>query len=95
VQRARLEGPGPALGLRESAFVVDRLLVAGVEPGGGRVAAWVEGTFLYTDQGFFAVVLQRLETPRRDHADLDLAQCDFRLGLQSPRGVVVSGADSY
>lgn len=95
LQRARVEPAGPPLGLREPGFAIDRLLVVGVEPGGGKIAAWVEGSFVLTDQGFFALQLQRLETPRRDHADLDLAPCDFEIGVRSPRQVVVSTPDSH
>jgi len=95
IQGARMESAGSPLGLRRAAFVLDRALVAGVEPGGGRVAAWLEGTFVLTDQGFYAIAVQRLETPRRDHADLDLAPCDFRFGGRSPQPVVVSAALSH
>ncbi len=95
IQHARVMPPGAGFGLRAPGFTFDRMLVVGAEAGGGRVAAWVEGTFVLTDQGFFAIALQRLESPRRDHADLDLAPCDFRFGLGSPRGVVVSVPASY
>jgi hypothetical protein len=95
LQRARIEPAGPPLGLREPGFVAERVLVVGAEPGGGKVAAWVEGSFVLTDQGFFAVSLQRLETPRRDHADLDLAPCDLEIGVRSPRQVVVSTVDPH
>jgi hypothetical protein len=95
IQRARLEPPGTSLAMRAPGFAFDRMLVVGSEPGGGRVAAWVEGSFVYTDAGFYALVLNRLEAPRRDHADLDLAPCDLRFGLGSPRGVVVSAPASY
>lgn len=95
VQHAQLSPAGPPLGLRRPGFTFDRVLVIGREPGGGQVAAWVEGSFVYTDRGFFAVALQRLSSPRRDHADLDLAPCDLRFEIGSPRGVVVPGAVSY
>jgi hypothetical protein len=95
LQGARLLPAGPPIGLRSDGFVFDRALVVATEPDGGRVAAWVEGTFVLTDLGFYAVTLQRLETPRRDHADLDLAPCDLEIGVRSPRPVVVAGAGSY
>jgi hypothetical protein len=95
VQRARNEPAGGSLGLREAAFVLDRALVTCEEPGGGRIAAWVEGTFVLTDQGFYAIALQRLESPRRDHSDLDLAPCDFRVEAPETQPVVVSGAESH
>ncbi len=93
LQGARLVPAGPPLGLRAPGYIFDRALVVGVEPDGGRVAAWVEGTFVLTDLGFYALALQRLEAPRRDHADLDLAPCDLEIGLRSPRPVVVAGSD--
>jgi hypothetical protein len=93
VQRARTEGAGGRAGLREPGFLLERVLVVGADPGGGRIAAWVEGTFVLTDRGFYALALQRLELPRRDHADLEIAPCDFQIGVRSPRPVVVSGAD--
>ena len=95
LQGAKLMPSGPPLGLRSDGFVFDRALVVASEPDGGRVAAWVEGSFVLTDLGFYAVALQRLEAPRRDHADLDLAPCDLEIGLRSPRPVVVAGPDSY
>jgi hypothetical protein len=41
------------------------------------VAAWVEGTFLATDAGVYALLLSRVEVPRREHADLAIQQCDL------------------
>ncbi len=95
VQGAHLLPAGPPLGLRSAGFVFDRALIAASEPNGGRVAAWIEGTFVLTDRGFYALSLQRLESPRRDHADLDLAACDLELGLRVPRQVVVQRSASY
>jgi hypothetical protein len=46
--------------------------------GGGALAGWVEGQFLHTDAGFGALRLDRVEAPRRDHADLELAICELR-----------------
>jgi hypothetical protein len=80
--RARPEAPAGELGLRAPGFVFDRVLVAGREPGGGRVAAWLEGTFLVTDTGVWAILLSRVEAPRREHADLALQACDLRDQLE-------------
>jgi hypothetical protein len=76
--RARPEAPAGELGLRAPGFVFDRVLVAGREPGGGTVAAWLEGTFVVTDAGVWALLLSRVEEPRREHADLALQACDLR-----------------
>jgi hypothetical protein len=76
--RARPEAPAGELGLRAPGFVFDRVLVAGREPGGGRVAAWLEGTFVVTDRGVWALLLSRVEEPRREHADLALQACDLQ-----------------
>ena len=91
IQRARPEPAGGMLGLRQAGWVFDRVLVVAEEPGGGRVAAWAEGVFLNTDQGLGAVDLSRLEAPRRDHADLELASCDLVAGAWSPQPVVGGG----
>lgn len=88
IQRARPEAAGGPLGLRQPGWVFDRVLVVAEEPGGGRVAAWVEGVFLHTDQGLGAIDLSRLEAPRRDHADLELATCDLVAGAWAPQPVV-------
>lgn len=79
--RARPAVPAGELGLRQPGFVFDRVLIAGIEGGGTRVAAWLEGTFLATDAGVYALLLSRVEAPRRDHADLVIQQCDLADGL--------------
>ena len=45
------------------------------------VAAWVEGVFVYSNAGFKAIDLQRVEAPRWEHADLEIATCDMQAGL--------------
>lgn len=80
VQQGRSEPRGGSLGLRAPGFVFERALVVGREPGGGALAGWVEGEFLHTDAGFGALSLERVEVPRRDHADLELAVCELRAG---------------
>ena len=79
--RARPVVPAGELGLLQPGFVFDRVLVVGREGGGTRVAAWLEGTFLATDAGVYALLLSRVEAPRRDHADLAIQQCDLADGL--------------
>ena len=78
LQHARIEPPGSVLGLRAPAWVFDRILVIGGRQ--TRFAAWVEGTFVFTSEGFRALVLNRAENPRWEHADLELATCDLRAG---------------
>jgi hypothetical protein len=80
VQQGRSEPSGGPIGLRAPGFVFERALLIGREPDGGPVASWVEGEFLNTDAGFGALTLERVEPPRRDHADLELAQCEIRVG---------------
>jgi hypothetical protein len=80
VQQGRAEPSGGVIGLRAPGFVFERALLIGREPGGGALASWVEGEFLNTDAGFGALSLERIEPPRRDHADLELAQCEMRVG---------------
>ncbi|MFW6049955.1 MAG: hypothetical protein ACODAU_02205 [Myxococcota bacterium] len=88
VQGSRLEPAGSPVGLREPGWIVDRVLVAGRQDGGRRVAAWVEGELLYTNVGFWAISLGRVEEPRWEHSDLELAPCDMEVGLRAPRDVV-------
>jgi hypothetical protein len=78
-------------GLRQSGFVFERGLLIGREAGGGELAGWVEGVFVLTGQGFVALEIQRVEPPRRDHSDLELAECEIADHRSSPQDVV-SGA---
>ncbi len=80
VQQGRSEPRGGPLGLRAPGFCFERALIIGREPGGGAIASWVEGRFVNTDAGFGALSLERVEPPRRDHADLELAVCELRAG---------------
>ena len=81
LQNSRLEPAGTTMGLRQPAWVFDRvLIVGGTSP---RFAAWVEGTFVYTSEGFRALLISRVETPRWEHADLELATCDLEAGPPS------------
>lgn len=81
LQDVRHERAREITGLRAPGWVVRRVLIVGQDSTGGHVAAWVEGTFVFTDGGFRAVLIERVETPRRDHADLQIATCDLRAGL--------------
>lgn len=80
LQGSRLEPKSSPLGLRADGWVFDRALVIGVQPSGRRIAAWVEGTFVYTPEGFVALELSRVEAPRWEHSDLELAPCDMEVG---------------
>lgn len=80
-QGAREEPAGGALGLIEAAWLLDRLLVV-ADLGNGRSASWVEGRFLFTDHGWRALSLSRVEAPRAGHSDLDLAPCDVEQGIR-------------
>lgn len=88
-QGLREEPPGTVLGLLRAGWVFERMLLVGEEPT-GPVALWVEGEFLWTDAGFGALSIQHVETPRRGHADLELAVCDVDLGVRRPLDIVVS-----
>ena len=79
VQQGRLEPASGVIGLRSPGFVFERALLIGQEPGGGQIAGWVDGRFLNTDAGFGALAVERVETPRRDHADLELQVCELRV----------------
>lgn len=79
VQQGRLEPASGPAGLRTAGFLFERALLIGREPGGGAIAGWVEGRFLNTDAGFGALLVERVETPRRDHADLELQVCELRV----------------
>jgi hypothetical protein len=88
--RARVEPMGTTLGLLQKAFVFDRALIAWQESDGSIIAAWMEGMFMATGRGglVVALVLSRVEAPRRDHPDLSLLQCDFADGLESLKPIV-------
>lgn len=77
VQSGRTELPAGIVGLRRTGFVFERGLLIGREAGGGELAGWVEGVFVLTEQGFVALEIERVETPRRDHSDLELAECEL------------------
>jgi len=95
VQQGRVEPAGGALGLSRAGFVFERALVVADHAQGGRVAAWVEGEFLYSSDGFGAVVVRRVEAPRRDHSDLELAVCELAVGLDGPPSLVGGGAPHH
>jgi hypothetical protein len=82
LQGARLETHGGHVGLVADGWVVDRVLVVGLQPGGRRIASWVEGPFVRTTHGWLALDLAGVEAPRWEHADLELATCDMEVGLR-------------
>jgi hypothetical protein len=91
VQGTRIAEPGDVqFGNQDRAWVFERALISGEQPGGRKVAAWVEGTFVFTDAGFGAIDLSRVEAPRWEHSDLELATCDVRVSLSTPQDVVVA-----
>lgn len=83
IQGARVEASGSPLGLREPTWVFERALIIGRRPDGRRIASWLEGAFAFSSRGFFALYLERVEAPRWEHSDLDLARCD--LAVRSDR----------
>lgn len=83
IQNARMEPARGAVGLREAGWTFSRALVVGSLGRGEWVASWMEGTFVYTDAGFGAVRLDRVEAPRLQHADLRLADCDLAVGIEA------------
>lgn len=76
-----LQGGAVDPGLRADGWMLDRILVVA---GLNRVqsASWVEGRFVFTDQGFKVLSLSRVEPPRAQHADLELAPCDVERGIR-------------
>lgn len=86
---AQAQRGDPPFALKGAAWIFERALVSGRRPGGQRVALWVEGTFVLSDAGFGAIALRRVEDPRWEHSDLDLATCDVRVELGTTQDVVV------
>lgn len=80
-QEAHAERGGSAYGLRDDAWVVPRLLVV-ARRGKSRTAAWVEGRFFYSDRGWLALSVGRIEPPRSHHTDLEVAPCDVERGIR-------------
>lgn len=81
LQDARDEPAAGPLGLRADGWTFRRVLVAAQRPGGRRIALWVDGIFLFTDAGFGALDLERVESPRPEHSDLEIAPCDMATRL--------------
>lgn len=84
LQGAHDESAGGVLGLRADGWLIDRALVIGRREGGRRIASWLEGPFLFTDRGFGALDLERVERPRWEHSDLEIAPCDFSIRNDLP-----------
>jgi hypothetical protein len=80
-QGAHDEPAGTGVGLRQPAWLLGRLLLVSADSA-RRSAAWAEGTFVLTDQGFRVLSFTRIEAPRAHHADLDLAPCDVEQGIR-------------
>jgi len=80
-QRVRETSPGGALGLRRTSWVAERVLVA-AHSGPVRSGAWVDGTFVLTNQGWRAIVVTHVDTPRAANSDLELAPCDVQQGIR-------------
>lgn len=81
LQDARDEPASGTLGLRADGWTFRRVLVAARIPGGRRIGTWIDGTFVLTDIGFGALDLERVEDPRWEHSDLDIAPCDMATAL--------------
>jgi hypothetical protein len=86
--RAREEPAGSSLGMLQKAFVFERALIVGKQPDHSNVSAWIEGLFMGTGDLVVALVLSRVEAPRRDHPDLELLQCDVVDGLESLKPII-------
>ena len=84
VQRSSAEVRGGSLGLQADAWVVERVLLVAQHPRAGRLAGWVEGTFVFTSRGFGAIAIDSIEAPRVNHSDLELASCEMASGLDEP-----------
>jgi len=87
LQGLRREAEGGPVGLRREGWVFDRALIVAVQPRGQRVAAWVEGVFAKTGNRFVAIDLHRVEDPRWEHSDLEIAHCDVQIGMRQPQDV--------
>jgi hypothetical protein len=87
LQGARLEPADAELGLRAPAWIFERALVAGRMASGRRTAAWIEGVFVRTENGFVALDLHSVEDPRWEHTDLEIAPCDMESGIREPQDV--------
>ncbi len=76
---ARVAEPNGPEGLRARGVVVDRLLIVGGERD-GLWGAWIEGLLL-TNEGWRLLPTvpfeRQVETPRRDHTDVQLWDCDL------------------
>ncbi len=83
-QGVRREPADTALGLREPAGVVDRVLVVGQRPDGARLATWVEGSLVRMPTGLRAIASFPIEAPRWEHSDLEIAPCDLAVGIREP-----------
>lgn len=84
LQESSVEGPGGPLGLRENAWIVARVFLVAQDPRQGRLAGWVEGSFVFTSRGFGAIAIDRVEPARPAHSDLELASCEMAAGLEEP-----------
>jgi hypothetical protein len=76
-----LQGGVVDSGLRGDGWQLDRILVV-ADLNRVQSASWVEGRFVFTDQGFKVLSLSRVEPPRARHADLELAPCDVERGIR-------------
>ena len=81
VQGSRREPAFGPLGLLEDGWVFDRALVVAEDPRAGHIASWVEGNFTFTNNGFSAITIERVESPRQEHSDLEIGSCDVRAGF--------------
>ena len=80
-QDVHAEPAGSAYGLKRDAWVIQRVLVV-ARKGKNRSAAWVEGRFFYSDRGWLALSIGRIEPPRSHHTDLEVALCDVERGIR-------------
>ena len=78
----RVAEGGGAEGFAHRTVYIERLLVVGDEPGGGLWGAWLEGLML-TRVGWrmlpWVPYEAAVETPRRNHTDIELWDCDLAL----------------
>lgn len=81
---ARNEPAHSPIGLKAQGWILERALIVGERPGGRRLAAWFEGTFVYAGGRFRAIDLRRVEDPRWEHSDLELVTCDMQVGMGDP-----------
>jgi hypothetical protein len=83
IQTLRRAPAGPPIGLRRPAWIFEHVLVMGRSPDGPRVGFWLDGLFVFTDQGLRALDLRAVNAPAPETTEMALALCDLQVGVRS------------